>query len=93
LHDAALNGKVASVAILLANGAGINARETESGVTPLYAAASLGRDDVVALLLDKGADPNLCNRDGSSPLHAALANGNQTVAAKLRARGGRDLPE
>jgi ankyrin repeat protein len=91
LHDAALNGKASAVAILIEHGADINARETESGTTALYAAASLGRDDVAALLLEKGADPNICSKNGASPLHAALAGGSQSVADRIRGRGGRDL--
>jgi len=91
IYAAALNGNLSSVTILLAYGADINAQETESGNTSLYAAASLGREEVVDLLLEKGADPNLCNKNGASPLHAALANGFDTIAAKIRAKGGRDL--
>jgi ankyrin repeat protein len=47
--------------------------------------------DVVTLLLEKGADPNICSKDGASLLHAALASGNQSIADRIRARGGRDL--
>jgi ankyrin repeat protein len=50
---------VEAVRILLEHGANVNARETESGDTPLYMAAAMGRDQVAALLLEKGADPNL----------------------------------
>jgi ankyrin repeat protein len=91
LYAAALNGNLSTVTILLAHGADINAQETESGNTSLYAAASLGREDVVDLLLANGADPNLCNKTGASPLHAALENGFDVIAAKIRAKGGRDL--
>jgi len=91
LHDAALSGKAGVVALLLDHGADINARETESGTTALYAAASLGRENVVALLLDKGADPNIGNNDGASPVHTAIVGGYQTIAAKILARGGRDV--
>ena len=91
LHDAALNGKATTAAILLDHGAEINARETESGTTALYAAASLGREDVVALLLDRGADPNILNNRGASPLHAAIEGGYQSIAKRIRVRGGHDL--
>lgn len=91
LHDAALNGKATTAQILLDHGAEINARETESGTTALYAAATLGREDVVALLLERGADANICNNRGASPLHTAIEGGYQSIAERIRARGGRDL--
>ena len=90
LHDAALNGKASAARILLEHGADINAREAESGTTALYAAASLGREDVVALLLARGADPNIGNNHGASPLHTAIAGGYESIAERIRARGGRD---
>jgi ankyrin repeat protein len=46
---------------------------------------------VVQLLLAKGADPNLCNKAGASPLHAAIENRFPEVAGLLRSRGGQDL--
>jgi ankyrin repeat protein len=86
---AALNDKLSTAALLLANGANANAQETDSGNTPLYIAASFGREDVVGLLLEKGADPNIVNLEGWSPLHAALVNGYKDIAGRIRARGGR----
>jgi ankyrin repeat protein len=88
LNDAALSGQAETVRILLAHGAEIDARETETGNTALYVAASFGRAGVVAALLDAGADPNVCNKDGVSPLRAALANGNGETAYRIRASGG-----
>ena len=75
--------------LLLQHGADVNAQETESGNTPLYVAASFGREEVVALLLEKGADPNIVNREGWSPRHSAVVNGYKDIADKIRAHGGR----
>ena len=44
-HDAALGGNRAVVQLLLDHGAEVNARDEESGATPLYYAASWGRMD------------------------------------------------
>ncbi|MCU1273013.1 MAG: Ankyrin, partial [Bryobacterales bacterium] len=65
------------------------AREEESGATALYDAASMGRLDVVELLLARGADANTPNKAGVTPLRAAMANGFDRVAAVLRAHGAR----
>ena len=77
------------VALLLDHGGDREARENESGSTPLYDAASMGRLEVVKLLLARGADVNAANKAGATPLHAAVANGFDYVAAALRAHGAK----
>ena len=63
----------------LARGADPNA-PTQQGVRPLVHAAAGLRVEVVTLLLQAGADPNLANsgREGHAPLHAVSAH-NGTV--------------
>ena len=67
--------------MLLDHGASINVRDKDSGATPLYMAATMGREDVVSLLLDKGADPSI----GPSPVKAALSGGFDKVAEAIKA--------
>jgi ankyrin repeat protein len=43
-------------------------------VSPLFAASEKGKCDVVQCLLSSGADINLCDKDGKSPLFAASTN-------------------
>ncbi len=82
LHDAALAGNLATVRVLLENGADVNAGARDSGATPLYMAATMGREEVVSLLLEKGADPN----KGPSPAKAAQKGGFDRIAASIQAR-------
>jgi ankyrin repeat protein len=81
-----LSGRTEIVALLLDHGADINAKDEESGATPLYHAASWGRREVVELLLGRGADSRAPAADGKTPLQAAAANGHQEIVTLLRLR-------
>jgi ankyrin repeat protein len=50
-------------------------------------AASAKAPDVVALLLDRGADPNTAGENGYTPLHVAAQTGSLAMAEKLIAKG------
>jgi ankyrin repeat protein len=60
------------------------------GDTPLHYAASRSSEEVVRLLLAAGADKNVVNRDGLTPLALALNEG--TDAAMLLAGEGGSPP-
>ncbi len=64
--------------------------------TPLRNAAARGHIDVVRLLLERGADPNL-REEGIAPhghsLYAAVANGHYEIAQLLLAHGAYPNPE
>lgn len=62
---------VESVRLLLAAGANVNARN-ETGLTALHSAASKGWNDVVKALASHGADLRAADRDGATPLDAAM---------------------
>ena len=68
------------------------ARDTDDS-TPLHCAVWKGHTEVVALLLEAGADVNAKNNNGhwgNTPLHAA-AHGNQRAIAQLLLAHGADL--
>jgi ankyrin repeat protein len=71
------------------NYADVNARERWYGRTALMLAAAEGHADVVDLLVEAGADPNLLDQEGSSALSLARSYGHLDVAAKLEAIGVR----
>jgi ankyrin repeat protein len=62
------------VSKLIEQGAEVNAREATFGRTPLLSAAASEQSDVetLRLLLEKGADPNVADADGETPLDWAM---------------------
>ena len=82
---AARAGDLESAKLLAAAGADIN-DEDAWGVSATVLAAHSGFADVVAFLLDKGADPNAA-RAGFTALHEAVMRRDEQMAAALLARG------
>jgi ankyrin repeat protein len=72
LHFAARQGAMQTVRTLVAKGASVNQASTADGVTPLLMATINGQFDVATFLLEQGANPNLANNAGVTPLYAAL---------------------
>ena len=64
-----------------------NRPRTENGGTALYQAARNGYSDIVAYLLNKGADPNIANNSNVTPLIAAASNGHEEVVKLLVEKG------
>lgn len=58
-----------------------------SGLTLLHLASSLGLARFVAGLLSRGADPNLVDNNGHTPMHHAAMNGHTHVIHRLRLAG------
>ena len=83
LHAAAGKGDVAAVAALLATGVDVDAA-TDRGVTALYIAAEQGYLELVQLLLEHGADPDVKDLEwGRTPLrHASLGGDMEATAAR-----------
>jgi ankyrin repeat protein len=82
LYHAALGGKVEIAEMLVANGGGQGTNHA------LHAAVMLGRRDMAAWLLARGADPNTLDFAKKTTLDVALALGYDEIAEMLRERGG-----
>jgi hypothetical protein len=87
--------------MLVAHGANLNAKQKD-GFTPLhwafvYEPKGIGRKAMVELLLNKGANPNVQNDKGQTPLDltkVVKAAGMNEIADVLRAHGALDeLPD
>lgn len=75
---------------LLRVGADPRQVDARDGQTALHVAAAAGHVQLVAALLDAGAEPNASSRDGKTALHLA-ASRSEAVSRCLLDRGG--LPE
>jgi uncharacterized protein len=82
---AALRGNEEWVRRLLERGAQVN----RPGWTPLHYAASGSATNLVALLLDKGADIEAASPNGTTPLMMAARYGAQDSASFLLSRGAK----
>ncbi|XP_014220984.1 uncharacterized protein LOC106648546 [Trichogramma pretiosum] len=69
LHGACMTGNIAAVNLLL-NQAGVDVNIDTYSCSPLHLAVRYRHEDVVKLLLEKGADPNKQDEELATPLHA-----------------------
>ncbi len=74
LMFAARAGDLETIKLLLDNEADINLQANEDG-TALVIAAANGFEDIALFLLDNGADPDLTDANGITPLHYAMRDG------------------
>ena len=87
IHQCAINGDAAGVAVELAKFPDELNLPEDGGVTPLHLAAENCHTNVVALLLEKGADVNIMADDKATPLHLAAQQGCADAVAILLAKG------
>jgi peptidyl-prolyl cis-trans isomerase A (cyclophilin A) len=86
LVETADRGTVEAVALLLQNGADVNAPDA-AGSTPLMAASQRGDSAIVALLLEHGADVNHRSKLGSTALGLAQAATYSAIVSQLQQAG------
>ena len=75
---------------LLSEGAvDVNVRVPYLDQTALGSAAGLSEEEMVRLLLRRGADPNIGNKDNLTPLQSAAHHGNIAIVTMLLKAGAR----
>ncbi|XP_053345159.1 ankyrin repeat and SOCS box protein 2-like isoform X2 [Clarias gariepinus] len=87
LHEAAHYGQDHCVKALLRVQPGMINQRTPKDQTALLLAVSRGHAECVAFLLDKGADPDIANKDKETPLYKACEKENPEIVAMLLNRG------
>jgi hypothetical protein len=86
LHDAARDGDIDQVQLLLSKGANVN-EKNRMGWTPLHTAIQNRRQALIEPLIAKGADINATNNRGQTPLLAAVNIGQKDTVELLIAKG------
>ena len=79
------------IASLLLQGASLSAQTEGTGETALHLAARYARADAAKRLLEAGADANLKDHSGRTPLHSAVAADAQGVFQILIRNRATDL--
>jgi Ankyrin repeats (many copies) len=87
-RHAAEVGDVPALQTLLAEQSDINARDS-AGCTALMLATLHGQQDAVVALLGFGADPNIADARGITPLKAARSGAREAIAQTLQRYGAR----
>jgi len=85
-------GSLQGVKGAMARGANVNSRTFYWGTSALHQAANNGHTDIVAYLIDQGADVNIRTEGGDVPLHSAARNGHIKVM-QLLIDNGTDLKQ
>jgi len=91
LHEAAADGDIEQVKLLIAKGADVNAKDRD-GRTALFIAAVWDCKDIAKLLIAAGANVNATeNRESSAPLHYAVLHKNSKEVVSLLISKGADV--
>lgn len=87
LQGVIAKGDYAAAVKMIEAGANIDAKDPNTGASPLHYAVWQGNMALVALLIDRGADVNSVTKNGATPLHTAVLRQQTEIAEFLIAKG------
>jgi len=90
LHISALYGKLYATKVLLERGASLEVFSYKTQQTPIFYAARENCKKILVWLLEKGANPDAKDPDGTTPLHWATRKGHIEIV-KLLVDSGADV--
>ena len=76
-------GYTTILGLFIANGVNVNTTVLSTGTSLLSIASALGNTSTVQLLLEKGADPNLANNLGITPIFLSIGKQNTEITKLL----------
>ena len=88
LYHACLAGKEESVLELLGRGADVNWYHSVLYHSATHAAAATGHAECIRILIQRGANVNVLDSDGLTPMHDAARCGSSDSIRELHAAGG-----
>lgn len=89
IHQAARKGDLAAIKMLLEKNPALIDIKDSQGSTPLHYAAALGNEEVVKLLLERGANIDAGSSAGDTPLHWAAYSDRILIVGLLIDKGAR----
>ncbi len=90
LHTATLKNNLRMVYLLLGKGAFVQS-ETKFGIQAIHLAAKIGSIEIVAALIDAGADVNCMDAYGRQPLHYLLGSRDEPYILEYLTERGADI--
>ena len=83
IFEAVKKGYTAILSLFIAKGADVNSIVLSTKTSLLSIASALGKTSSVQLLLEKGADPNLANNLGITPIFLSISKQNTEITKLL----------